>query len=266
MIWEILIVVVVLVMLCWYGIIKVKKSKEIVEKVVDIVFIIICGVFLIIYYADRFNLPSLFGMNKNVDTQNWLTIITTSVASIISSAIGGLIAFGIAQKEIEENRRQNEENLRIQNIPMLKYEIKIKKLAYEKPNEEHLMPTNCNVDESSMYKFLIYIENIGLNNVKKIMVDIESLILDKEYRICGDNNLIFIQKNQGIEVSKYLMLEKGKKHKFKIKVRYQDLLMNWYFQTLGITCDINKVDNSLVKEENVMFKVNEEKLMKDDKL
>lgn len=105
MILEILIVIIVLIMLCWYWKFKAEKSKEIVEKVIDIVLIVICIIFLIIYYVDRFNLPTLLGMDKNVDTQNWLTIITTSIASIISSAIGGLIAFGIAQKEIEENRR-----------------------------------------------------------------------------------------------------------------------------------------------------------------
>lgn len=146
-------------------------------------------------------------------------------------------------------------------MSMLKYEIKIKKLEYEKPNEEHLMKTNCNVAESSMHKFLIHIENIGLNNVKRIMVDIESPILNKEYRICGDNNLIFIQKDQGIEVCKYLMLEKGKNHKFKMKVRYQDLLMNWYFQTIEIIYNTNKENNNLIEDEKIICKVNQEELV-----
>lgn len=173
MTWEILIVTIGLVMLCWYGIVKVKKSEEIVEKVIDIVLIVIVVIFLIIYYTDRFNLPTLLGMNKNVDTQNWLTIITTSIASIISSAIGGLIALGIARSEIRENRKQNDENLRIQNMPMLKYEIKMEKIEYEMTNEEYLMGINWNGVKSSIYKLMMHIKNIGLNNVKKIMIDIE---------------------------------------------------------------------------------------------
>ncbi len=266
MTWEILIVTIGLVMLCWYGIVKVKKSEEIVEKVIDIVLIVIVVIFLIIYYTDRFNLPTLLGMNKNVDTQNWLTIITTSIASIISSAIGGLIALGIARSEIRENRKQNDENLRIQNMPMLKYEIKIEKIEYEMTNEEYLMGTNWNGVKSSIYKLMMHIKNIGLNNVKKIMIDIEFLNLNKEYRIVGDNNLIFIQKDKEIEEYKYLALEKEKECKIKLKVYYQDVLMNWYFQTIDIIYNTNKENNNLIDDEKIICRVNEEKLINDFKL
>lgn len=266
MTWEILIVTIGLVMLCWYGIVKVKKSEEIVEKVIDIVLIVIVVIFLIIYYTDRFNLPTLLGMNKNVDTQNWLTIITTSIASIISSAIGGLIALGIARSEIRENRKQNDEILRIQNMPMLKYEIKIEKMEYEMINEEYLMGTNCNIAKSSIYKLMMHIKNIGLNNVKKIMIDIEFLSLNKEYRIVGDNNLIFIQKDKEIEEYKYLALEKEKECKIKLKVYYQDVLMNWYFQIIDIIYNTNKENNNLIDDEKIICRVNEEKLINDDKL
>lgn len=261
MIVEILVVVILLTRYCHCMLKQIKKCKEIVEKVIDIILLIISVVFLIVYYADRFNLPSLLGMNKNVDTQNWLTIITTSTASIISSAIGGLIAFGIARNEIGENRRQNDENLRIQNMPMLKYKIKIKKIEYEAIDEEYLMATNCDVTKSSMYKLAIYIENVGLNNVKRIIVDIESSILNEEHRICGDSNLIFIPKDHKIEVNRYLMIENRKKYKLNLKVYYQDVLRNWYFQTIEIIIDINKADNILAENEKVICKVNEEILL-----
>lgn len=258
MIAEILIVVIILAIYCYCMVKYIRKTKEAVEKVVDVVFLIIIVVFLIIYYMDRFNLPSLFGINKNIDTQNWLTIITTSIVSIISSAIGGLIAFGIAQNEIRENRRQNSESLRIQNMPMLKYEIKIEKTEYEKINEEYMLITNCIGRESSIYNLRVNIENVGLNNVRKIMVDIESLILKKENRIIGDNNWISIQKNQVIEENRYLVLDRGKKYKFNLKVHYQDIFMNWYFQTLDIICDINKADSSSVTNEKILYKVNDD--------
>lgn len=89
-----------------------------------VITIIIGNIFLIIYYIDRFNLSTILKINTNVDTQNWVMIITTCIASIISATIGGLIAFGIAINQIKENNMQNSENLRIQNMPMLKYEIK----------------------------------------------------------------------------------------------------------------------------------------------
>ena len=68
---------------------------------------IIGNIFLIIYYIDRFNLPTVLKINTNIDTQNWLMIITTCIASIISAAIGGLIAFGVARDQIKENNKQN---------------------------------------------------------------------------------------------------------------------------------------------------------------
>lgn len=56
-------------------------------------------------------------------------------------------------------------------------------------NEEYLRGTNCNVTKSSIYKLMMNIKNTGLNNVKKIMIDIEFLNLNKEYRIVGDNSM-----------------------------------------------------------------------------
>lgn len=139
-------------------------------------------------------------------------------------------------------------------MPMLKYEIKIEKIEYEMTNEEYLMGTNWNGVKSSIYKLMMHIKNIGLNNVKKIMIDIEFLNLNKEYRIVGDNNLIFIQKDKEIEEYKYLALEKEKECKIKLKVYYQDVLMNWYFQTIDIIYNTNKENNNLYKLSKTIFR------------
>ena len=99
------------------------NKKDQAVKVLYGVCLIISDIFFFIYYTDRFNIPTFFKMNQNVDTQNWLNNISDFISNILSATIGGIIALGIARHEINENNKQNLENNRIQNMPMLKYNI-----------------------------------------------------------------------------------------------------------------------------------------------
>lgn len=261
MIIEIILVVSSWIILNKWMLNSVKKSKDNIEKIVGVITIIISNIFIIIYYIDRFNLPTILKMNTNVDTQNWLIIITTCIASIISATIGGLIAFGIARNQMKENNKQNSENLRIQNIPMLKYEIITKGPKNEEIDIEHLIISNCEDKTSRPYDLFISIKNIGLNSVKRILVDFESAMVNSTYRIMGKNTLIPIEKNETKQIYRYFALETGKKYEMKLKVYYEDVLQNWYCQIVDIIYNATTISNGSYPLGNVEYKVNEEVLL-----
>lgn len=261
MIIEIIIVVGSLIILNSWMLNSVKKSNDNIEKIVGVITIIISNIFLVIYYFDRFNLPTILKINTNVDTQNWLIIITTCVSSIIASAIGGLIAFGIARNQIKETTIQNNENLRIQNMPMLKYEIETTGNNDKEIDIEHLIITNCENKTLKSYDLFICIKNIGLNNVKRILVDFESTMVNSTYRILGKSSLIPIEKNESKNIYRYFALESGKEYKIKLKVYYEDVLQNWYFQTVDIIYNATKLNNRSYPMGIVDYKVNDEVLI-----
>ena len=241
----------------------INKEKDIVVKVFGWVCLIISDIFLIVYYLDRFNIPTFFEVNQNVDTQNWLNNISNFISNILSATIGGIIALGIARHEINENNKQNLENNRIQNMPMLKYNI-ITDVKGKKINiDNHIFTKYDNVDNSGIYDILINIKNIGLNNVKRIIVDIQSEDFLNNDRAIGRDTQVPIEKGENIEIYRLFSLLKGKEYKMILNVYYEDVLQNWYFQEVEIKYKASNVfDNNggigqvsyIVKEENLINK------------
>lgn len=176
-----------------------RKSNDLVEKICYIVLAVVNSTFLIIYYLDKFNIPTELGWNVNVNTQNWLSFIVTYATSIVSAGIAALVSVFITIYQIKKNNEHNEkrdkENLRIQNMPMLKYEMKTSSNRDDYKIElEHLIVSNCNEKSMTTYNLFILIKNIGLNNVKRIIIDMESSMMKKIYRILGDNNVVPLEK------------------------------------------------------------------------
>lgn len=252
MIIEIVLVVLSIVILNKWIFKQISKEKETLEKVLYIIFITITDIFLIIYYIDKLNLPSILKISDNVNTQNWLIIITSCASSIISATIGGLIAFFVANKQIEVNNKQNEQNNRIQNMPLISYEF------YNKNSDNNLIALNTNIENGTLGNIDFSMKNIGLNAARNVKINVESSIM-----------------KESIE-EKYYVIEKGKmenlvfvgyfnineKYNFKINISYQDLLLNFYEQELSFTYELTAyvngserkyiIDNLLIKEEKML--------------
>ena len=234
MIVEIVLVVLSMIILNKWGFKQIDKEKETFEKVLYSIFIVITNIFLIIYYIDRLNLPTKLKISENVDTQNWLIVITSCISSIISAAIGGLIALFVASKEVESNNRQNEENNRIQNIPLMSYEFD------SKNSSDNWTDLNTNINDGTIGNIDFAIKNIGLGSARNVKINIESNIM-----------------NESIE-KKYYILEKDKienlsfvgsfvineDYHFKGKVSYQDLLLNYYEQEIDFSYKLTPYANN----------------------
>lgn len=241
-----------------------RKSNDLVEKICYIVLAVVNSTFLIIYYLDKFNIPTELGWNVNVNTQNWLSFIVTYATSIISAGIAALVSVFITIYQIKKNNEHNEkrdkENLRIQNMPMLKYEMKTSSNRDDYKIElEHLIVSNCNEKSMTTYNLFILIKNIGLNNVKRIIIDMESSMMKKIYRILGDNNVVPLEKNEEKEIFRYFALEREKEYLIKLHIYYEDVLQNWYYQVIEATYDATKYNDNSLPIGQINYKVNEEK-------
>lgn len=240
---------------------KLKKVEDSIERIVGIISVMITNAFLIIYYIDRLNLPTTLKLSDNIDTQNWLSIITTCVSSIISSTIGGLIALGISREQIYENNKQNNENLRIQNAPMLKYEIKTENSEEVNFDFKDVIITNCDDQKTKSFDLFIEIKNIGLNNIKRIFVDFESEFVKENQRIFGNDDYISVERGKSIRIYKLFAVESGKEYKIKLNIYYEDVLQNWYCQVVDINYKAIEIYGPTHIRGNIEYKVNEEKII-----
>lgn len=245
-----------------------KKDNKLEDKIAHFMISITILAISSIYLLDKYNIPTEFKMNLNVNTQNWLNVIMTYISSILSAVIGAVVSVYITIYQIKKNKEDNDkrdkENLRIQNMPMLKYEIKTTSNKNDyKIDLEHFIITNCNERSMSTYNLFILIKNIGLNNVRRIIVDFESSMTNNTYRIIGENTIISIEKNEEKEIFTYFTLEREKEYSIKLNVYYEDALQNWYYQVIDIKYDATKDDDNSLPIGQVRYKVNEEILVAD---
>lgn len=215
---------------------SIKKSNSLAEKIGELIIVIIMVVLMLMYYVDRYNIATNLKLEMNVDTQNWFSFIGNYITGIISAVIGGLVAVWTTvyqiRKNNEENNKRDFENLRIQNMPILKYSVSANK---NKLNElENLIVTNIN--DGTPYELKISLKNIGLNNIKNIKVDFQSeLINNSIQRILGKDSIVAVEKGEEIVIEKFFSLKSSDKpYKILITVYYEDVLANWYKQLIKV--------------------------------
>ena len=260
-----IITMIILVLMIYFIYKATNKSNSLAEKLSYFILAIIDIIVLGMYYLDRFNIPTELGWNININTQNWLNFMGTFITGIIGAGIGVITSVFITiyqiKKNNEENAKRDSENLRVQNMPMLKYEIKTECTKNEEIDIDHLIITNCEDKSSRTYDLFISIKNIGLNNVKRILVDFESAMANNKYRILGKNSLIPIEKNEIKQIYRYFALESGKEYEMKLEVYYEDVLQNWYCQIVDIKYNATNISNGSYPLGDVKYKVNEEVLL-----
>ena len=67
-----------------------------------------------------------------------------------------------------------------------------------------------------------------------------------------------MEKNESKNLYTYFALEMGKEYMIKLNVYYEDVLQNWYYQTVDISYTASKVHNGTYPIGIVDYQVNEE--------
>ena len=271
MVINILTTIIILGMIAAFCYINYRKCKDDLEKSLYILLFFVSMVPIVIYYLDRYDVPTYLGWNINVDSQNWLSFLANYSAGIISAVISAVVLVIVTILQIKKNNEDNierdKENLRVQNMPILKYAIDTEDKG--KGELEELIITN--VDNGQAYSLNISIKNIGLNNIKNIKVDFKSPLINKSiYRILGSCSLEVLEKGEEIIINRFFSLKSSEEpYDMDIIVYYEDVLSNWYRQILKIhytatsiskggyigiaRYEVNKEE--LIKEEDIESKV-----------
>lgn len=254
MIINIILVLSVLILSAYYCYREYKKCENILEETLFIMLFISCFLPVCIYYLDRFNIPTFFKCTENINTQNWLSFLSTYSTGIISAFIGGLLLILITFIQINKNsddiRKRDREERRINNLPLLEYEFDNGISC----NNIVTIDTSFNDDINSINKNIILsIKNIGINAVKKCYVTIDSeLFLHKYTFSIGPQGCI--NKDDKKSITFIFKVDNKISTIIKYKVHYQDLLSNWYEQDIEMNYDLEK--------DTYKLKINPEKYLK----
>ena len=98
-----------------------KESNTTIEKSIYILLLVFIILPIAIYYLDKYNIPSKFGYTENINSKEWLNLLTNYCESILSTLLNTAFLIFITFKQIdatyEDNKQLNIETQRLQNLP-----------------------------------------------------------------------------------------------------------------------------------------------------
>ena len=210
---------------------------------------------LISDYTDLF---SNLGIMKHININNYI--------ELVASIIGGIIAFYIAKYQIEktneENKNNEKESLRIQNMPILKYEIDTEHKA--NGNIDELLFMMIKEKNSGTYELNLSVENIGNTTVRNINAYIYSNEISNKYQnLINNNSKNPMKSGDVININRFMELNIDNVYDFEYIIYYQDILFNWYKQIIKVKYRASNITNGNYKGE-MFYITEEEKLISED--
>ena len=255
----------VIIVFITYFIFKIfyKRCKDTFERIIFWLYIVFMAFIYSLYYLDKFNVPTFFKWNLNVDTQNWLTILANFGTAILAEVLGGIFLIYVTMIQInksnEDNKNREKEERRINNMPLLTY-------TFLQQNNGIINRYNL----PSIYKnakgieICLSIKNIGLNAVRNCYIKVSGKSLE-ESCYCQLDSQNTLDKDEE-KVIKFLIALPFQKHDFKITIYYEDLLHNWYSQNINLNCEVTFLFHQVSNYINYNFNVEDEKVTKKPKI
>ena len=204
------------------------KAESIYEKIIIIIAFIVLVIPIALFFIDAINLPTFLGFTKKVDLKRWTDFIFNYVAVIAGSVVSGMILLVITLYQINTQQKNNKEERRINNLPLMKYTVSFSAKDLDAP-----VINLYDGRKGNPLTVAVELQNVGLNLARKCYASIES------ENIVGDNKYKF--PNQGLlERGSALKLAfripiNAKSGVIKFKIIYQDVLFNWYEQIVSVS-------------------------------
>lgn len=240
MVFSIIFNVLIIILIVIWIILMYKKCETSVEKIFYIIAIIIIIMVNVLYYLDRYNVPSNLNWGISVNTQNWLNHLITIGSTLGAQVISGVILLLITRMQIDENNKSNqkrdEEQRIINNMPLLTYSFQDYSSNIEY-NKKYELKSVSNNDE---YYFTLSVKNIGMNSVRKCVIKVSSDLLVESYE-CKLDEQSTLNKNEEKRIIFETALLEGKSN-YNLLVYYEDLLHNWYSQKIDLIIDNKKTE------------------------
>lgn len=243
------------------------EAKDPFEKVMYTVMSMAILIPLILYYLDRFNIPTMLRYTKNVDSKQWLDIISSYFSSIISTIISVVFLVYVTIKQIErtyqDNERLNKENQRLQNLPLLNYTINHGIFNTNIFDDTVTILSNQTDYNDKSINLLIEVKNIGVNSIRRLFFTIESDFFETE--IFAVRNQGGIEKDGSTQKEIIIIGARDKDYNICFTSYYQDLLTNWYEQKINVEISVTnkyKIETKDYVSINTIT-VNDEKCLKE---
>lgn len=238
------------------------KSENIIERYYLGIVGSISFIVMMVYLVDSNNLITRLGYSNNINTSNWFNFLSQLISTALGVSISVSIALYQIKKESDENVKRDKENLRIQNLPIIKYEITSRTNPdHELVVEDFLVNTKYQSAESAKsYPLEIKIKNIGLNNIRKIKLELVGDCFDEKIELLGYDSLVPLEKETEEHVFKYLKLLANKDYALTLKTSYEDIMQNKYEQIVEIKYITTDIFIKKDPESKVEFKVKDEVL------
>lgn len=236
-----------------------KKLENIYEKTFYVFFVVVETFLIGLYYFDRYNIPTFLKWNENINTQNWLSILSSSGISVLTEILGGLILVFVTimqlKKTLDDNHKRDIEDRRINNMPFLSYKINNFYLNNEK---YHYLTTIY--EDGITSQISLFLKNIGMNTVRDCYIEITPKDLKQTF-CCRLQEQGCIDKGDEKNINYLLSLSQGD-HIFEITVYYEDLVHNWYSQKIELLFSISNVYHNGINQAYINFEVYDEKKLK----
>ena len=255
----VLTIIVLTILIVKIGNREVKNLEDFALMAIKMLSCIVTAVFVIIYYSDRTNLPTLLGLADNIDISRWFDFTSLYVSTIAGAVISSIIIVLITMRQILQQEENNDVNKRIQNAPIFDYELvnfKLDGRKYQHKVEIKEKGIKC----QTFFK----IENIGLNHSKNVSVVI-TVDGVKDNAIMLSSYQSFIKKEEKVLIELIFEFDRNKckNRKVSIDVHYEDFLNNEYVQRVNAVLTVTSIQNNYGQLQIDEFNVEKEKLEKD---
>lgn len=235
------------------------KKNIFEEKILLWILIIIFLLPVIFYIIDKFNIPTKMGMFQNTNSERWFNFFIEYMSTIIGTIVSSLVVVFTLVIQLKKQNESEQEEKRINNIPILDYEIRndinvICKYAHD---------IKDNSKDYKEYPIFFHIKNIGLNHARNIEIQVTiDKVKDKEFNFEGHKNFIKKEEEIWIKLIAHLHFEEKKvsNKKCTITIKYSDLLNNNYQQNISFILHYD--ENQYYKLQIQDIKVDNEKLIK----
>lgn len=242
-----------------------KKCENRTEKILYVYASAVLVFIIILYYSDKLNISGYLGIGDNTKPQNWLSILASLGTSIAAEILAGLILIYVTMLQIQENRkdmiRKEQEDRRINNMPLLVYDFLDNNNDAVKINNIYKLETKKLAQHTEI---TLSVKNIGMNAVRKSYVEIKGNSLIRT-SICELDQQSSLDKNETKVIDFVLELENGK-YNYEITIYYEDLLHNWYSQKIDLEFKLSGERNTVDYNEEKVFKVYDECIIDRPKL
>lgn len=233
-----------------------KESKSFVERILYILFLIVYFIPIIIYYLDRYDIPTKFGYTNGIETNRWFEFVSSYIVGIVGAIISGVILVLITLKQIRIQIENNNDDKRIQNAPIFDYILSNQITVNCKYNHEIKLK-----EDGDLHHIFFKIENIGLNHGRNIniLIKVDDEV-DRAFSLNGYQSFIRKEEFVWIDLIFHLDVNNENDRKIVIEVYYDDLINNRYVQKINANFKTIKDNTKSTRLDITDLVVEQEKL------